>query len=151
MRLDFLIDYEVRLTHPAPPAGLGPFGQRMLAAVTGGSFKGPLLKGTIAQGGDWGLVDAAGVLRLDARVMFLTDDGAALHGQYFGVLKSLDGSPAIKMGGATAFGEQYFMTAPRFETGDSRYLWINDLVCVAEGRQTEGGVCYRVHALANGG
>jgi len=41
------------------------------------------------------------------------------------------------------------MTAPRFETGDERYAWLNDLVCVGEGRSTEDGVAYRVYAVVN--
>ncbi len=41
------------------------------------------------------------------------------------------------------------MTAPRFETGDERYAWLNDLVCVGEGKRTETGVAYRVYAVVN--
>lgn len=149
MRLEFLMTYQVGLTHPMPGADAGPFGRRVWSAVTGGTFEGPKLRGRIEAGGDWGLVDGLGTLRLDAKVLFLTDDGAGFTGTYFGVLKSIDGTPTIKHGAGTRFGEQYFMTTPRFETGDARYSWLNDLICVAEGRQLIGGVEYRVHAVLN--
>lgn len=149
MRLEFLLTYQVRLSHPMPGSDPGPFGRRVWAAVEGGAFDGPKLRGRVAAGGDWGLVDARGTLRLDAKVLFITEDGAGVTATYSGVLKSLDGTPTIKYGAGTRFGEQYFMTAPRFETGDPRYDWLNDLVCVAEGRQLDGGVEYRVHAVHN--
>jgi hypothetical protein len=43
----------------------------------------------------------------------------------------------------------YFMTTPVFETGDERYWWLNDLVCVAEGKLTADGASYRVYAVMN--
>jgi Protein of unknown function (DUF3237) len=147
VRLDYLMTYQVRLAHPMPVAGPGPFGRRVWSAVDGGWFDGPGLRGRVEAGADWGVFDAEGTLHLDAKVLFLTEDGAGITGSYFGILKSVDGTPAIKPGAGTRYGEQYFMTSPRFETGDPRYAWLNDLVCVAEGRQLDDGVEYRVHAV----
>lgn len=49
---------------------------------------------------------------------------------------------------ATAYEDQYFRTAPRFETGDERYQWLNQSVFVGEGRIIEGfRVEYRVYRL----
>ena len=46
-------------------------------------------------------------------------------------------------------GDQYFRTTPRFETGDTRYAWLNQSVSVAEGRLLPGfGVEYRVYCVA---
>jgi hypothetical protein len=42
------------------------------------------------------------------------------------------------------------MTQPRFETGDSRYAWLNRVVAVAEGRVLPSAVAYRVFKLVNG-
>jgi len=42
------------------------------------------------------------------------------------------------------------MTTPRFETGDPRYAWLDDLVTVGEGRITPDGVACRVYAVVNG-
>lgn len=40
-------------------------------------------------------------------------------------------------------------TSWRFQTGDARYRWLNNLVCVGEGRLVPGRVEYRVYAVLN--
>ena len=51
-------------------------------------------------------------------------------------------------GQETAFGDQYFRTSPRFETGDQRYAWLNQSLFVGEGRVFPGlGVEYRVYRV----
>ena len=61
-----------------------------------------------------------------------------------GVQKALAGE------GETDFGEQYFMTTPRMQTGDPRYQWVNNVVCVARGRLSAGRVDYEVYQVTNG-
>lgn len=52
---------------------------------------------------------------------------------------------AMETGGETGYGDQYFRTAPRMETGDPRYAWVNQSLFVGEGRVYPGlGVQYRV-------
>jgi hypothetical protein len=57
------------------------------------------------------------------------------------------------MGGGgtpTDYGEQYFVTSPRLETGDQRYVWVNRTVFVGDGRLVPAPeVDYRVHRVAN--
>jgi hypothetical protein len=57
---------------------------------------------------------------------------------------------ALGKGEATDYGDTYFMTQPRFETGDPRYAWLNRVVAVAEGRVLPNAVEYRVYELVNG-
>jgi hypothetical protein len=150
MKLEFLMEYTANLQLPPRNTGAGPFGTRGLAVVTGGSFMGPRLKGTIwASGGDWWLRGPDGVVRLDVRATFETDDGALIYGQYYGVVRPEAGRPLAQPGETSEYGDAYFMTAPRFETGDERYAWLNGLVCVAEGKRTAQGVAYRVYAVVN--
>ncbi len=150
MKLEFLMEYTADLQLPTRNTGAGPFGTRGLAVVTGGSFEGPRLKGTIwAGGGDWWLRGSDGVLRLDVRATFETDDSALIYVQYYGVNRPDEGRPFPQPGEVSEYGDAYFMTAPRFETGDERYAWLNGLVCVAEGKRTETGVAYRVYAVVN--
>lgn len=40
-----------------------------------------------------------------------------------------------------------FWTAPLFETGDSRYAWLNNIVSVSKSRSGEGGPIHRVFAV----
>ena len=47
-------------------------------------------------------------------------------------------------GTGTEFGDTYWMTQPRFETGSADYAWLNSVVAVAEGRLIENGVEYEV-------
>ena len=150
MKLEFLVEYTADLQRPTRNTGAGPFGTRGLAVVTGGSFEGPRLKGKIwAGGGDWWLRDPDGVLRLDVRATFETGDGALIYVQYYGVNRPDEDRSVPQPGETSDYGDAYFMTAPRFETGDERYTWLNGLVCVGEGKRTAQGVAYRVYAVMN--
>lgn len=151
MKLEFLVEYNAVLRRPSAQIGKGPSGTRVIVDVAGGSFEGPRLKGKLLpSGGDWLVRDEKGVTRLDVRATLATDDGANIYLQYRGIVRPEDSSG--QQAGerrSTEYGEQYFMTAPRFETGDERYAWINELICVGEGRRTEDGVAYRVYAVVN--
>jgi hypothetical protein len=69
----------LRVTVAAPQnIGAVPHGTRRTAPLSGGSFEGPRLRGTVLPGGsaDWLLLRADGVLELDLRATLRTDDGA---------------------------------------------------------------------------
>jgi hypothetical protein len=151
MKLEHLMDYHASLK-PAVDVGVGPYGARSFGEVSGGEFEGPRLKGRLLPGGgDWILVDGNGVGHIDVRAIFETDDGARIYAQYHGTLEMNERvMTALATGGDTEFGDAYFMVAPRFETGDERYAWLNDKVCVGEGRIREGGVAYRAYCVENG-
>jgi hypothetical protein len=149
MKLELLFEMHADLKPPAL-VGPGPSGTRMIFDVTGGSFAGPRLRGRLlASGGDWLLVRPDGHGLLDVRATLATDDGAFVYAQYHGVLEMTAPVQArIASGGSTEFGEVYFATQPRFETGDPRYAWLNAVVAVGEGRLLPNAVEYRVyHAL----
>ncbi|MEZ5553528.1 MAG: DUF3237 domain-containing protein [Pseudomonadales bacterium] len=151
MNLEFLMDYHADLA-PAQPIGKGPLGTRSIHEVIGGTFAGPRLRGEVLTcGGDWLLTDDTGVGRLDVRATFRTHDGAHIYMQYFGIIELNDQSAkAVSEGGSTEYGEHYFATQPRFETGDARYGWLNRIVAVAEGRIRPNAVEYRVYACNPG-
>ena len=93
------------------------------------------------------LTDDEGIGRLDVRATFLTDDGAHIFMQYYGVLELNEAANnALAQGEGTGYADQYFMTQPRFETGDERYRWLNRIVAVAQGRIQPGAVEYEVFA-----
>jgi hypothetical protein len=84
----------------------------------------------------------------DVRLTLRTHDGALIYMTYTGrwvsppeVLADL-ADPVKRY--AVDPARYYFRTAPLFETGDERYAWLNDIVCVAKGYLVEGGVGYRV-------
>ena len=64
---------------PTEDLGDGPYGHRRIVPITGGTFEGPSIRGTVLAGGaDRQLVRADGVLELDAVYEMRTDDGAVL-------------------------------------------------------------------------
>jgi hypothetical protein len=75
-----------------------------------------------------------------------------IYVQYQGVVEITEGMAAVLGGGdtPTEYGDQYFFTTPRLETGDERYAWVNQTVFVSEGRLLPGPrVEYRVYRVAN--
>ena len=82
---------------------------------------------------------------MDVRITLKTHDDALIYVQYLGKLLMNDAvTAALEHGTGTDFGDTYFMTQPRFETGSGDYAWLNSVVAVAEGRLTENGVEYNV-------
>lgn len=113
----------------------GPQGSRVAATVTGGTFEGPRLRGTVVPpGGDWVTNRADGTFKLDVRLLLNTEDGASILMTYLGVGRPGDGVNELR-------------TAPLFETGDERYAWLNGVQAVGIGRAVPGSVTYRVYAL----
>ena len=112
-----------------------PQGNRLLVVVTGGTFEGPEIKGTVdSGGGDWLTMRADGSIKLDVRITLRTHDGAAILMTYTGI-------------GVNSGGGFSLRTAPLFETGDERYTWLNNVQAVAHGAPGQGNVTYDVYAL----
>lgn len=151
MKLEPLVTFRATLKEPVA-VGVGPQGARTIYDVTGGTVEGTRLKGKVLpSGGDWILIGPDGVGRLDVRATFQTDDGALIYVQYPGVLVMNEKvNEALSSGTEIQFGDTYFMTQPRFETGDERYAWLNSIVAVAEGRLLPGAVEYNVFEVVNG-
>lgn len=151
MKLVPLMTYYANLA-AALEVGPGMYGNRLIVEVDGGAFEGPRLKGSIRRAGcaDWlTMCDDYG--HLDVRGTFETHDGAYIYVEYIGRVELTDAVKAALAGhGQTDFGQAYFMTMPRMQTGDPRYRWVNNLVCVAEGRILPGRVEYRVFEVQNG-
>jgi hypothetical protein len=132
------------------PIGAGPSGDRLYFEVIGGKLEGPRIRGELkGGGGDWLLVGPDGFGRLDVRAQIATDDGAFIYLQYFGLIEmNANVQSAMESSGATEYGDHYFRTSPRFETGDERYSWLTQSVFVGEGRLYPGsGVEYRVYRV----
>lgn len=124
-------------TSETPPTLIdsGPHGTRFIVDATSGSFEGPKLAGRVhGPGGDWSTLTSDGTVRVDVRLQMQTDDGADILMTYTGV-------------GVTVDGELQLRTTPRFEVGDARYVWLNQVQAVATGRLGENGVEYDVYQL----
>ena len=149
-QLEPLFSYNAILADPQQMVGKGPLGTRMIAQVTGGRVHGPKLNGKILPGGgDWALIDETNTLRLDARLTIETDDGALIFASYRGIITPLEPDIVVKaISGTLEPGELYYRTTPMFETGDERYAWLNQLVCVAVGNLGATEVSYDVFSVS---
>lgn len=141
----------LRVTVAAPQnIGAVPYGTRRTAPLSGGSFEGPRLRGTVLPGGsaDWLLLRADGVLELDLRATLRTDDGALVSMRSFGLRH---GPPeviaAVARGEAVDPATYYFRTTPRFETAHPAYAFLNRLVAVASGDRRPEGPIYTIHEV----
>lgn len=145
--MDFVHEFTLNATLKPPlPIGSGPIGTRMYYEVTGGQVSGERLRGALVGGGEWALIGPDGFLRVDVRLQVETHDSAFLYIQYNGLLELSDAvQGALASGAGTDYGDQYFFTNPRLETGDERYAWVNTTFFVGQGRLLpENGVEYRV-------
>ncbi len=151
LKSEFLFSMDAELA-TQQVVGQGPLGMRMIANVSGGSFEGPKMKGTLAaSGADWALIRADGVLQIDVRACLETDDGAFIYATYGG---RMDIPPALQpkvfdrsQAESVDPSEYYFRTCPLFETGSEKYAWLNRIQAVGVGRLTSKGVSYDVHQI----
>lgn len=150
MKLEPLFSYYANLEAPVE-IGASPFGTRIIVEVSGGEFTGEKLKGKFRDlaAADWATL-GDGYFHLDVRATMETHDGAFIYLEYFGKLEFTEGVQAALGGqGETDYGDQYFFTSPRLQTGDERYAWVNNIVCVGQGRLRAGGVEYNVSQVVN--
>ena len=121
---------------PMVPITGGPAGDRVVVEAAGGRFEGPRLSGEVLPpGGDWATLSEGGTLvRVDVRSLWRTDDGADILVTYTGVGN---------------FGETglELRTAPRFETGDDRYRWLNRIQAVGKGTLSGSTLTYELYEL----
>jgi hypothetical protein len=101
--------------------GTTPHGERNVVPITGGTFEGPDMKGTVLPGGaDWQMTNKElGRTEIEAIYSIRTDDGVNIHIRNQGIVsmdKDADGKPQF-----------YFRCAPKFEApADSKYAWLNN-------------------------
>ena len=121
--------------------GMLPHGRRRMAPVTGGTFEGERLRGSVLPGGvDWVLNRPDGTMLIDVRLPLKTDDGAHIYLQYTGAFRAApDVMKRFNRGEAVADGEYTLRITPRFECGAERYAWLNDLNALGTGQRTASG------------
>lgn len=113
-RLEFAFEEIVTLGQALVP-GKTPYGSRNMIPITGGTFEGPGIKGTIVPGGwDWQLVRSDGCVDIKADYMLKTDDGVIINVVNTGALCM------PKQGEAPRPAR----THPRFEAPLGKYEWL---------------------------
>jgi hypothetical protein len=116
-------------------AGATPKGWRRMIPITGGSFEGPSIKGTVIAGGyDFQLLRNDNVMEIDARYVLQTDDGALITIVNRG-LRHAEKEVMQQMANGIEVSPSlyYFRSVPQFETGSEKYDWLNRAVFAANG------------------
>lgn len=111
--------------NPPLEVGTGPSGTRLIFEAPSATLTGDRLSATLAgtANADWLVVGPEGTGTLDIRATYRTDDEALLFVQYHGRVDMSDGPDLPKT----------IYVAPRFETGDDRYAWLNRIQAVGKG------------------
>ena len=139
-QLEFALQLKVTLGETYS-CGETQHGQRIVIPITGGTFEGPNIRGTIVNGGaDYQLANKAqNRTELEAIYSIKTDDGVYIHVRNRGIIydgKDVNGNPSF-----------YFKAAPQFEApADSRYAWLNNalFVCAPDFTQQFQGIVLNV-------
>jgi len=128
-KLEFVMQLCVNISGVVA-VGNTPHGHRQSIPITGGTFEGPNIKGTVIAGGaDYQLSNGPRT-EVEAIYNICTDDGVSIHVRNQGIIT----------GGEGGF---YFFTNPHFEApNDSKYAWLNNaiFVCRIANEPYEGGV-----------
>jgi len=103
--------YEAIVTlGPPEDIGMTPHGKRVRIPITGGTFKGPRISGTIfPEGMDWQLVRADGFTELEAAYLMREADGTVIHIRNKGLA-----------------GKGYAKTTATFEVPNGPHGWLNE-------------------------
>ena len=113
----------------------GPQGTRTVVELVGGRFDGPRLKASLQPpAADWVTNRADGSLKLDVRFTLKTDDGALILVTYNGIGQPTKAGVSLR-------------SAPLFETGDARYLWLTRLQAFGIGERVGTALTYDIYAL----
>ncbi|OYU15354.1 MAG: hypothetical protein CFE37_06290 [Alphaproteobacteria bacterium PA4] len=124
-------------------------GRRRFAPVAGGRFEGERLSGSVLPGGsDWVFNRPDSAMIVDVRLPLRTDDGAMLSLAYRGVMRATPEAMARFGRGASLAADEYQLrTIASFETGDPRYLWLNDLLAIGVSGPTTADTRYVIHEI----
>jgi hypothetical protein len=118
-----------------------PSGTRVIVEVESFDVTGERLTGRLKgrAAADWLTLDSRAQGTVDVRALVETDDGALVYVTYRGRL-DLSGGP----------GSAPVYSAPLFETGDERYLWLNKIQALAKGETTADGetLAYEVYEVS---
>ncbi len=109
--LEFVYEAIVTLG-PPEQAGDTPFGKRVRIPITGGTFAGPRISGTIfPEGMDWQLIRADGFTVVEAAYLMREKDGTLIHIHNKGLA-----------------GKGYARTTPVFEVPLGKHQWLNESI-----------------------
>jgi Protein of unknown function (DUF3237) len=127
-----------------------PQGHRRILPLTGGTFAGPELNGSLLPGSsaDWQIVLADGTALGDVRYTLQSDNGDLLYVQSRGVRHgSADVLERLARGDDVDASEYTFRTATQIETAAPALDWLNKGIFIGVGARRPGGVIYETYLV----
>ena len=127
-----------------------PQGRRRIIPLTGGSFAGPELNGSLLPGAsaDWQIVLPDGTTLGDVRYTLRTDQGDLLYVRSQGVRHgSAEVLGRLGRGEEVDASEYVFRTSTQIETAASGLDWLNKGVFISAAGRQPGGVIYEVYLV----
>jgi hypothetical protein len=125
-------------------------GRRRIVPLTGGTFAGPELSGTLVPGAsaDWQIVLLDGSALGDIRVTLKTDRGDLLYVRSQGVRHgSAEVLARLSRGEEVDASEYVFRTSTQIETAAPDLDWLNKGVFISVGGRRVEGVIYEVYLV----
>jgi hypothetical protein len=119
-KFEFVYECDATL-EPALDFGQTVEGHRRIIPITGGTVRGPRIRGELLSGGaDWNLTRSDGAGSVEAAYYLKTDDGVLIRIVNKGVGDGASTAPDKET------GERFFMfTHPSFEAPIGKYDWLN--------------------------
>ena len=143
-QLEFAFEVRAEVADPTV-VGQVPNGLRRIIDITGGTFEGPGLKGTVLPGGaDWQLIRGDGFTEIDARYTLRTEDGDLIYVSNIGIRHAApEVMRRLNAGEVVDPSEIYFRAVPTFETSAPEHAWLMRSIFVATGERYPNGVIIR--------
>ena len=125
-------------------------GRRRIVPLTGGTFSGPTLAGTLLPGAsaDWQIILPDGTALGDVRLTLQTAQGDLLYVRSQGVRHgSAEVLARLGRGEVVDASEYVFRTSTQIETAASDLDWLNKGIFISVGGRQVGGVIYEVYLV----
>ncbi len=126
-------------------------GDRRIVPLTGGTFTGPQLNGTLVPGAsaDWQIVLPDGTALGDVRYTLQTDGGDLLYVQSRGVRHgSQEVLARLRRGEDVDASEYTFRTSTQIETAAPALDWLNKGIFISVAGRQPGAVIYETYLVA---
>jgi hypothetical protein len=135
------------------PLDIGDFpaGRRRIVPLTGGTFTGPTINGTLVAGvsADWQIVQPDGTALGDIRYVLQTDAGDLLYVQSRGVRHgSAEVLARLARGEEVDAAEYTFRTSTQIEAAAPELEWLNKGIFISVAARRAGGVIYATYLVA---
>jgi hypothetical protein len=125
-------------------------GRRRIVPLTGGTFAGPELNGTLLPGAsaDWQIVLRDDTALGDIRITLRTDRGDLLYVRSQGVRHgSAEVLARLGRGEEVDASEYVFRTSTQIETAAPDFDWLNRGVFISVAGRQPGGVIYEIYLV----